>query len=36
MTYPRNLLKQAIENDIAQKKYNPMNDALHYHQYPAL
>ena len=26
MTYPKSLLRQAIENDIANKKYNPMND----------
>ncbi len=28
MTYPKSLLRQAIENDIANKKYNPMNDIL--------
>ncbi len=28
MTYPKDLIKQAIENDIANKKYNPMNDVL--------
>ena len=24
MTYPKDLIKQAIENDIANKKYNPI------------
>ena len=28
MTYQKSLLRQAIENDIANKKYNPMNDIL--------
>ena len=28
MTYPKDLIKQAIELDIANKKYNPMNDVL--------
>ena len=28
MTYPKSLMRQAIENDIANKKYNPMNDVL--------
>ena len=28
MTYPKPLMRQAIEQDIANKKYNPMNDVL--------
>ncbi|BAL84792.1 hypothetical protein SELR_pSRC700090 (plasmid) [Selenomonas ruminantium subsp. lactilytica TAM6421] len=28
MTNPKSLIQQAIENDIANKKYNPMNDVL--------